>query len=86
MGWVAGEQNLLFYKNDGWIAVKDHIWVQDTLMVTATMFRRVGLDTNLENTKALVCTPRYICGKWIKAAYKRRDIGGGGQHSGRLSG
>ena len=28
------------------------------------MFRRLGLDTNLEKTKALVCIPRYIWGKY----------------------
>ena len=46
--------------------------MQDALMVTVTMFRRVGLETNLEKTKALVCTPRYIWGKCSKSLYKRK--------------
>ena len=41
------------------------------------MLQRVGLETNLEKTKALVCTTRYIWGKWIKASYKRRATGEG---------
>ena len=41
MGWAAGERNLVFYADDGRIAVRDHIWVQDTLKVTGTMFRQV---------------------------------------------
>ena len=75
MGWAAGERNLVFYADDGKIVGRDHIWVQDALTVTVEMFRRVGLDTNLEETKALVCTPGYIWGMWTEAAYKRRATG-----------
>ena len=56
MGWAAGECNLVFYADDG--------WVKNALTVTVAMFRRVVIETNLENTKALVCTPCCICGKW----------------------
>ena len=41
------------------------------------MFKRVGLDTNLEKIKSLVCTPGYIWGKWSKEVYKRRATGDG---------
>ena len=37
----------------------------------------MGLETNLEKTKYLVCTHRYIWGKWSEAAYKRRSTGEG---------
>ena len=57
MGWAAGERNLVFYADDGKIVGRDHIWVQDALTATVAMFSRVGLDTDLEETKALVCTP-----------------------------
>ena len=60
---------------DGRIAGSDHIWVQDALTVKVVTFRRVGIETNLKNTKAPVCTPGYIWVKWIKAAYKRRATG-----------
>ena len=42
------------------IAERYHIRVQDALTVTMAMFGRLGLETNLEKTKALVCTPGYI--------------------------
>ena len=73
MGWAAGEQNLVFYADEGRIAGRYHIWVQDDLMVTVAMLQRVGLETNLEKAKVMVCTPGYIWGKWSEAAYKHRD-------------
>ena len=57
MGWAAEERNLVFYDNKRWIQVREQIRVQDALTVTLVMFRRVGLEINLEKTKALVCTP-----------------------------
>ena len=42
LGWVAGEQNLVFYANDGSIAGQYHEWVQDALSVTVAMFLSMG--------------------------------------------
>ena len=39
------------------------------------MFERVGLQTNLVNTKAIVCTPVFIWGQYGAEAYKRRSTG-----------
>ena len=61
--------------DDGRIGGRDHIWVQDNLAVSVEMFQRMGLETNLEKTKDLVCNPGYIWGKWSEAAYKRRATG-----------
>ena len=36
------------------------------------------LDTNLEKTKAMVCTPGFIWGKTSKVVYKRRVTREGG--------
>ena len=57
MGWAVGEHNLVLYVYYGRIAGRYHIWVQDALTMTVAIFGRVGLETNLEKTKALVCTP-----------------------------
>ena len=35
------------------------------------------LETNLEKTKAMVCTHGFIWRKWGKLAYKRREAGEG---------
>ena len=65
MGWSEGEQNLVLYADDGQILGRDHIWVQDALAVTVVIFKRVGIETNMEKKSSLVCTPGYIRGKWI---------------------
>ena len=59
-----GECNLIFYAYNGGIGGRDHIWVQDALTVSIEMFQQMGLETNLEKTKSLVCTHRYIWGEW----------------------
>ena len=60
MVWAAGKRNLLLYDDDGIEAGQDHERVQDALTVTVTMFHRMGLDTNPDKTKAVVCMPRFI--------------------------
>ena len=50
----------MFYADVGRIAGRYHEWVKDVLMVMVVMFRRMGLDSNLKKTKAIVCTPRFI--------------------------
>ena len=45
--WAAGESKLVLFADDGRIAGKDHIWVQDALTMRVEIFRRVGLETNL---------------------------------------
>ena len=44
---AAGERNLVFYADDRRISGRDYNWVQDSLIVTVVMFRRVSLETNL---------------------------------------
>ena len=41
------------------------------------MFKNVGLETNLEKIKSLVCTRVYIWGKLNKEAYKIQATGEG---------
>ena len=57
LGWEAGERNVIFYADDDRIAGQDHEWVQDALSVTVAMFRRMGLDTNIEKSKTMVYRP-----------------------------
>ena len=59
MVWDTGEPNLVFCAYDGWKAGRDHIWLQDALTAMVEIFKRVGLDANLEKIKPLVCSPRY---------------------------
>ena len=42
------------------------------MTVTVAMFRRVGIEIYLENTKSMFCTPGFIWGEWGYKAYKTR--------------
>ena len=44
----------MFYADGRRILGRDHIWVHDDLTGTVAVFSRVGRETKLEKTKALV--------------------------------
>ena len=75
MGWAVGERNLVFYADGRRIGGRYHEWVQDALTVMIDIFQRMGMEMNLGKTKAMVCIPMFIWGKWGELAYKRRKIG-----------
>ena len=77
MGYAAGERKLFFYADGGRIVGREHGWVHDALAVTVAMLCRIGLEANLEKTKAMVCTPKFIWEKWGETAYKQRATGEG---------
>ena len=76
-GWLAGEHNICFYAYDGRIEGGDPIWVQAALTKMVRMFDRVGLQTNLDNTKAMICTPGFVWGQQGDEAYHQGAIGEG---------
>ena len=75
LGWAAGERCLLLYSNDGRITGRDLDWVKDSLLVMVDIFCMVGLETNLEKTKAMVFILGSIWGQIGKKAYKQRIKG-----------
>ena len=75
--WAAGEQNLIFYADNGRILGREHMWVQDALSLAVAMFHRMELETNLEKTNNMVWTPGFIWGKWGEQEYKIRATGKG---------
>ena len=73
VGWAAGERNLIFYADDGRIGGRDHIWVKDALTVSVVMFRRMGLDMNLDKTKLKhQHTKRYD--QNMQMRWRRKDV------------
>ena len=66
--WVAGEQEIISYADDGSIAGRNPIWFYETLTTLVTMFDWVGLDTNMVNTKYMTFTPSFIWGEMGKDA------------------
>ena len=77
MVWADGEINLFLYTDYDRIAGMYHEGEQDALVVEVGMFCRIGIDTNLEKTNAMVCTHMFIWGKWREVAYKQRATGEG---------
>ena len=53
--------------------------MQDALTVTVSMFWWIGIETDLNKTKAMVYTPGFIWGYYGGLFYKRRATGGGVQ-------
>ena len=51
LSWAAGERNLVFYADHGWIVGMDPDWVQNMLAARVEIFGRVGLDTKLEKKR-----------------------------------
>ena len=72
LGWTYGKINLLLYADYGRIAGRDHKWVQDALTVMVAMLFSMGIKTNIDTAKSMVCTPSFIWGEWGEQAYKRR--------------
>ena len=75
--WASGEHNIVFYADNDCIAWRNTIWVQMALIEMLSMFKRVGLLKNIDNTKAMVCTPGLIWVQQGTVAYKRRATGEG---------
>ena len=75
--WMEGEHNILFYADYRRIVGQDPIWVQTVLTTMVRIFERVDLQTNLNNTKATICTPGFILGKQVSEAYKGQATGEG---------
>ena len=60
--WAEGDHNIVFYLDDGRIAGHKPIWVQTTLTSVVRMFKRVGMQTNLGNTKSMAIYPGFHFG------------------------
>ena len=58
--WLVGEHNICFYTDDGQISGRFTIWVQTSLKTMVRIFYKVGLQTNLNKTKAVICTTGLI--------------------------
>ena len=61
----------MFYADDGIIGSRDSRWLQDSLTVLVSMFRRIGLQTNTAKTRTMNCFPGHIRGAESDEAYTR---------------
>ena len=59
-GWSEMEHNICLCADDGRIAGQDPIWVQTELTIMVRNFERVGLQTNLNKTKAMIFIQGFV--------------------------
>jgi Reverse transcriptase (RNA-dependent DNA polymerase) len=55
LGLTVAERLALFYADDGLIASTNTQWLQQALDALVTLFRRIGLETNVAKTKMMTC-------------------------------
>ena len=75
MVWAAGEQDIVFYVDNGCIVGINPIRVHGTLTMLVRMFERVGLYKNLGNIISITSMTGFIWGHMGKDAYKRGVAG-----------
>ena len=54
------ERTRVFYAYDRRVLGQDHDWVKYALAVTVYMLYMMVLESNLNKTKSMVCTPIFI--------------------------
>ena len=76
--YITSRLHTTFYVDNGRTVGYNPIQVKKTLTLLFHMFKTVRLKTNLWETKVMVCTPGFIWGKQVEAAYKWRTAYEGG--------
>jgi hypothetical protein len=68
------EHCMLFYAEDGMIGSHDPKWLQESFDVLVELFKCImGLWTNVDKTKVMICTPRSLQTRESDISYKRRQ-------------
>jgi hypothetical protein len=58
-----------FYVDDGLIASRDPVWLQESFDILVGLFEWIGLFTNAAKTKVMVCIPERIREGYTKEGY-----------------
>jgi hypothetical protein len=69
IGNRVAEMLVAFYLDDGLIASRDPVWLQELFDILIGLFKWIGLFTNASNTKVMVCTPGRIRKAYTKEQY-----------------
>jgi hypothetical protein len=75
LDYEVGEKCVLFYADHGLVGAMDKDWVQESFDTLINLFERVGLRTNTQKTKAMICTLGHISGRQSDYVYERRMTG-----------
>ena len=76
-GYTVAEKADFFYADDEIVASANPVCLQWEFYVLINLFERVGLQTNLDKTVAIVCQSGPISGRQSADAYGRRMTGKG---------
>ena len=77
LGQEGRHQAVLFYTDDGMVALSEPRWLQGAFNTLVGMFDRVGLRKNIRNTVKMVCHLCQAAGNLSTEAYGRRVTGVG---------
>jgi hypothetical protein len=69
IGNQVAEMLVVFYVNNGLIASRDPVWLQESFDILIGLFERIGLFTNALKTKVVVCTPGRIRKAYTEEQY-----------------
>ena len=65
----------IFYVDNAYLASRDPDFLQLALDILVSLFARVGLETNVSKTQAMICTPGRIRTQLPEASYRRMQQG-----------
>ncbi len=69
IGDCMAEILVVFYVDDGLIASRDPVWLQESFNILVRLFERIGLFTNAVKTKVMVCIPGRIREGYTEEGY-----------------
>jgi hypothetical protein len=69
----------IFYVDDACLASRDPDFLQVALNSLVSLFKHVGLETNIKKTQTMICTPSQITTQLSTDSYRRRH--GYGTHT-----
>jgi hypothetical protein len=77
-GWVFSEacrEIVAVFLDNGWVGLRDHVWLQSAMDVLVTLFEGIGLRMNPDKTKVMTCVPGNIQVAHTKEAYHAQQLG-----------
>jgi hypothetical protein len=71
----ACREIVAFFVDDGLVGSRDPIWLQSAMEVLITLFEGIGLRTNHDKTKVMMCVPGNIGVAHTEAGYHAQQLG-----------
>ena len=84
LGHTVADRLSILYADDGLLGARDDEWLQGSLNVLVSLFRRFGLQANVTKTKAMTCFPGATRQGISPESYARRMTGVGDTYRERL--